>query len=135
MIVSVAVAVLICEPAGVALASLNPTVLLGAFAVLLSMMVTGKVFVVSPGAKFRVPPVNEKSAPVAVPPLCEYAIDAAALVLPERATVTLKVPLFSVTEYVVALNLKATFFGAAEAPAGKMARTMSALSSARTRGG
>ena len=37
--------------------------------------------------------------PVAVPvPLFEYAIDAAALVLPERTTVTLKVPAFSATE-------------------------------------
>ena len=67
--------------------------------------------------------------------MSEYAIDAAALVLPERTTVTLKAPAFSATEYVVALNLKATFFGAAEADAGTMARMQIALSSARTRDG
>ena len=59
MIVSLAVVVLICEPAGVALASLNTIVLFGAFAVALSTIVTGKVFLVSPAAKLRVPPVNE----------------------------------------------------------------------------
>ena len=59
MIVSLAVVVLICEPAGVALASLNTIVLFGAFAVALSTIVTGKVFFVSPAAKLRVPPVNE----------------------------------------------------------------------------
>ena len=59
MIVSVLVVVLICEPAGVALESLNTIVLFGAFAVPLSTIVTGKVFKVSPAAKLRVPPVNE----------------------------------------------------------------------------
>ena len=46
MIVSAAVVVLICEPAGVALASLNTIVLFGAFAVPLSVIVTGKVLLV-----------------------------------------------------------------------------------------
>ena len=59
MIVSLAVVVLICEPAGVALRSLNTIVLFGALAVALSTIVTGKVFLVSPEAKLRTPPVNE----------------------------------------------------------------------------
>jgi hypothetical protein len=53
------VAVLICEPPGVALESVNTTVLFGSFAVALSTIVTGKVLLVSPGAKLSVPPVNE----------------------------------------------------------------------------
>ena len=59
MIVSAVVVVLICEPAGVALASLRTIVLFGAFAVPLSVIVTGNVLLVWPAAKFSVPPVNE----------------------------------------------------------------------------
>jgi hypothetical protein len=65
--------------------------------------------------------------------LSEYWIDAAELALPERATVTLNVPTFSATEYVVALNLKAIFFGAADAEAGTTAKAQRTDSRARAR--
>jgi hypothetical protein len=55
--------------------------------------------------------------------------------LPERPTVTSKEPTFSTTEMLVALNLNATFLGAADAAAGTTATTNRAQNKARERVG